>query len=475
MRSRGDVKVTQPVMPLPLFLDLSGRRVTLIGLGRRTHVSLARFLVSRGAIVRISDRKSVEQLSEELSLVADLPVDLRLGGHRDEDVADAEVVFVTPDASRELPVLEGARRRGIPISSEIELLFALCPAPIIGITGSAGKTTTTTLVGEMLRGGNRPVYVGGNIGVPLIDRIDDITPESWVVLELSSFQLENLRQSAQIGAVLNVTPNHLDRHSSFEQYRESKFNLIRYGQPGDVAILGADDVEAAGLASRCSSQIRWFSAHREIDVGAYRSGTALRLRDSVEGFICNVADLRVPGEHNVQNVLAAAAIARAANVDVGAIRQVATSFGGVEHRLEFVRNLGGVSYFNDSIATSPERAVAALLAMTRPVVLIAGGRSKHLPTDDLGRAIVNRARAVVTIGEMADEIESAIRAAGARDLPVERVNSIANAVRVASSLARPGDAVLLSPAGTSFDMFRDFEERGQRFKAAVHAMSVEGS
>ncbi len=215
-----------------LLDDFRGRQVTLVGLGARTHVALARYLVRQGARVRISERKPREQLSRELELIADLPVDLRLGGHRPEDVLDADVVFVSPGVPREIPILQLARDRGIPISSEIELLFARCRAPIVGITGSAGKTTTTTLVGEMLRADARSVYVGGNIGVPLIEKVDDIAADSWVVLELSSYQLEALRRGARIGAILNVTPNHLDRHPTFEHYRESKFNLLRYQTPG---------------------------------------------------------------------------------------------------------------------------------------------------------------------------------------------------------------------------------------------------
>ncbi len=459
-------------VPPVLRRDLRGRRATLIGLGRRTHVALARYLIRQGAIVRISEQRSADQLASELELVRDLPLDLRLGGHQESDVADADVVFVTPGAPRNLPVLDAARRRGIPISSEIELLFARCAAPIVGITGSAGKTTTTTLAGAMIATGVKPVYVGGNLGVPLIEQVDDIPPDAWVVLELSSFQLEGLGQSAHVGAILNVTPNHLDRHPSFEHYRESKFNLLRYQSPDDVAVLGADDPVATSLARRCVGGVRWFSAAGEVRIGACRRGDTLVVRDAAgEAAFADVRDLRLPGAHNVLNVLAAAALARAADVPPAAIGQVATTFRGVEHRLELVRELNGVAYVNDSIATSPERTVAALHSFARPVVLIAGGRSKHLPTDELGQAIVDRARAVVTIGEMAEEIEDAVRRHDReRRVAVERAGSLADAVARARRLARPGDVVILSPAGTSFDQFRDFEERGEVFKAAVHAL-----
>lgn len=452
--------------------DFRGRRVTLVGLGIRTHVALARYLVGKGARVRVSERKPREELAAELALVADLPVELRLGGHREDDVVDADLVFVSPGVPRDIPILAFARERGIPISSEIELVFALCRAPIIGITGSAGKTTTTSLVGEMLRAAGYSVYVGGNIGIPLIEKVDTISADSWAVLELSSYQLEALRRSPRIGAVLNVTPNHLDRHPTFEHYRESKFNLLRHQSPADVALLGADDPVAASLAAHCPGSIRWFSARRDVKAGAFRRGDDLVVRDKgIDARFAAASELRLPGAHNVLNVLAAAAVARAAGAGVAAIRQVATTFAGVEHRLEFVREIQGVSFYNDSIATSPERTVAGLRAFSCPIVLIAGGRSKHLPMDDLARTIVERVRALVTIGEMADEIENAVRAqSGGDTLPIERAANLDEAVRAARRLASPGVAVLLSPSGTSYDQFRDFEERGRRYKAAVWAL-----
>lgn len=460
-------------MAVRATVDFRGKQVTLIGLGRRTNVHLARFLVRQGAKVRISEQRSAEQLAEELSLIQDLPVELTLGGHQESDVADAEIVYATPGVPRELPVLVAARKRGIPVSNEIELLFALCRAPIVGITGSAGKTTTTTLTGLILGRGPRRTYVGGNIGTPLIDRVDEITPEDIVVLELSSFQLETISQSAHFGAILNVTPNHLDRHGTFEHYRESKFNLLRYQEPMDIAILGADDPVAASLADRCSGEVRWFSDRSEVSRGAFRRGDDLLVCDEAgEAVFATASALRLPGEHNVRNVLAAAAISRAAGASIAEISEVVTSFGGVAHRLEHVGDCNGVSYFNDSIATAPERTIAALRSFSRPVVLIAGGRSKHLPTDELAREIARHARAVVTVGEMAEEIAAAVAGEPtARAVIVDHAETVEEAVARASRLAGPGDAVVLSPGGTSFDQFRDFEARGDAFRAAVQALS----
>lgn len=455
--------------------SLQGLRATLIGLGTRTHVALARYLVRQGARVRISERKPREQLAAEITMIQDLPIDLRTGGHRDEDVADADVVFVSPGVPRDLPILALAQARGIPLSSEIELLFARCRAPIVGITGSAGKTTTTTLVGKIFEADGRRVHVGGNIGVPLIEQVDEITLDELVVLELSSFQLEALHARARVGAILNVTPNHLDRHPTFEHYRESKFNLLREQTPDDVAVLGADDPVAASLAPRCPGAVRWFSARQPVEIGAFRQSDLLLVRDARgDRAFAEIADLKLPGAHNVLNVLAAAAIASAIGATPGAIGEVARSFAGVEHRLEHVRDLRGVAYVNDSIATAPERTIAALRAINRPIVLIAGGRSKHLPMVELARLIVEKARSLVVIGEMADEIVDAVRAvSGGESLPIDRAASLALAVQRAHERAQPGDVVLLSPAGTSYDQFRDFEERGRVFKEAVWDLAPE--
>jgi UDP-N-acetylmuramoylalanine--D-glutamate ligase len=462
--------------PPTILTGWQGRKVTLIGLGRRTHVALAHFLVNQGAQVRVSEAKSAAELTLELNLIRDLPLDLRLGGHHVEDVADAEIVFVTPGAPRDLPVLLAARRRGIPISSEIELLFARCRAPIVGITGSAGKSTTTTLVGKMLAAAGRTVSVGGNIGVPLIEQVDAIQPDEWVVLELSSYQLEALHESAHVGAILNVTPNHLDRHPTFEHYRDSKLNLVRYQHPGDIAVLGADDPVASSLAAQCPAEIRWFSGRRPVERGAFLTGVDLVVRNEAGDSVFGRVDrLKLPGRHNVLNVLAAATISHAVGIEPATIGEVAASFGGIEHRLELVRELDGVRYYNDSIATSPERTVAALRSFERPVVLIAGGRSKHLPCDELAEAILEKTRAVVTMSELAEEIEDAVHrhdnGGGAR---IERADSLADAISRARRLANPGDAIVLSPAGTSFDWFRDFEDRGQQFKSIVAALAVEG-
>ena len=451
---------------------LAGRGVTLIGLGARTNVELARYLARRGARVTISDQKPADQLALEIGLLGDLPVTLALGGHRDEHVAGADYVFVSPGVPRELPILVAAREAGAVISSEIELLFAECASPIVGITGSSGKTTTTTLVGRMLQLAGRKTWVGGNIGVPLINRLDEIGADSWVVLELSSFQLETMTVSPTVGAVLNVTPNHLDRHGTMAAYTAAKANVIRHQRATDAAVLGLDDPIASGLAPLCPGRVAHFSLRDSVAEGAcLRGGDLVIRRDGAESVICRADEVRLRGKHNLLNVLAAATIAGAAGVEVAAIREVATSFGGVEHRIEPVREIAGATWYNDSIATTPERTCAALRSFAEPIVLIAGGKSKHLPLDEMCELIVARCRAIVTIGPMAEEIESALReTVGSERMTVERGGDLDRAVAIARRLARPGDAVVLSPAGTSFDAYRDFEARGNHFRELVAAL-----
>jgi UDP-N-acetylmuramoylalanine--D-glutamate ligase len=454
-----------------VITSFGGKRVVLLGIAR-TNIALARFLVAQGADVTAYDDKPADQLRARLDQLSGLPIRLALGGADLAVVDAADQLFVTPGASREHPLVRRAAERGLPVASEIELLFDLCPVPIAAITGSAGKTTTTTLAGEMLRRSGLPTFVGGNIGTPLIDRLDRLTPDARVVLELSSYQLEHLRRGPQVGAILNVTPNHLDRHPSFEHYRDAKANLIAHQRHGDVAVLGLDDPVAASLVGRGAGRKLFFSLEQPVVEGAFRHGERLFIAlGDLEGTICRQPEVRLRGEHNVRNVLAAALIAAVRGASLEAIREVATTFEGIEHRIEPVRTLDGAAWFNDSKATSPAETIAALRSFAEPVVLLAGGRSKNAPLDEMAAEILARARALIVFGEMADEIEAAIRAApGGERLEVRRAPSLAVAVALAREAARPGDAVLLSPSGASFDAFEDYEHRGRVFKQLVGAL-----
>jgi UDP-N-acetylmuramoylalanine--D-glutamate ligase len=516
-------------------MDFGGQRATVIGLAREG-TALARFLVEGGAIVTVSDIKSREELSEGIEALAGLPIRFVLGGHPTE-ILKAAVVFVSPGVPLEVPILAEARKRGIPLSSETRLFAQLCPAPIVGITGSSGKTTTTALVGGMLEKAGYRTWVGGNIGQPLIGHLTDIRPEDKVVMELSSFQLEffapwprepatglvlspaqnnvdgmeNLAfaftgqgWSPPIAAILNITPNHLDRHSTMEAYTEAKINILRYQGPGDVAVLGHDNpVTRELINSRLSvpnsPPVLSFSLRTEVEQGAFvqacpepspeplgfardklrrrgsrRDGKVVLRSGEEEWQICAVADIKLLGQHNVENVLAACAISGAAGADPQSMAQVATTFAGVEHRLELVRTLRGVRYYNDSIATSPERTVAALRSFEEPIVLLAGGRDKHLPWQEMAQLTLHKVRHLVLFGEAVPIIEKAIHDARGTmpdsQLVIHKCTTLDEVVEVAARNAQPGDVVLLAPGGTSFDAFRDFTERGERFRELVEAL-----
>lgn len=450
--------------------NLSGRRVTIFGLAREG-LDLARFLSGEGARVLVTDRKPASELQLELDTLADLDLETCLGGHPFERVLEAEIIFVSPGIPPGQPALVEARRRGLPLSSATALLFARCPARIVGITGSSGKSTTTALVGEMLRQAGQHVFVGGNIGRPLLGRLAELKPESVVVLELSSFQLETVDRSPAIAAVTNITPNHLDRHPSMGAYIAAKERIFQFQSPADWTVLNADDRVSASL--RPPGKVVRFSLAGQVE-GAFLEGGRLMLNlPEQRAEVSAVGDLALPGRHNLANALTACAVAGLQGATPGAMRSALRSFSGLEHRLQKVGELGRVLFVDDSIATSPERSMAGLAAFETPVVLLAGGRDKHLPMDDWARAIRRRAAAVVMFGEARELISCALQRAG---YPADRtrvVDSLPSAVRAGFELAEPGQVVLLSPGCTSYDMFRDFVERGQVFAAAVNDLARE--
>jgi UDP-N-acetylmuramoylalanine--D-glutamate ligase len=445
--------------------SLGGQRVTVFGLGREG-ADLARFLVSEGARVRVTDRKPPEELAETLAKIADIDVALTLGGHPTEEVLAADVLFVSPGISPEsVPALTEARRREIPISSATELFFDRCPCPIVGITGSSGKSTTTALVGEMLKANGQSVVVGGNIGRPLVGRLGELRPDSVVVMELSSFQLETIYRSPNVAAITNVTPNHLDRHVTMEAYAAAKTRIFRFQSASDWTVLNADDPVSQRFQP--PGDVAHFSLERVVR-GAYLSDSALRLEigDRSED-ICASADIALRGKHNLANALTACATAAVGGASSHAMRTALQNFRGLPHRLQHVGEVRGVAFYDDSIATSPERSMAALLSFAEPVVLLAGGRDKHLPMDGWAELICQRASGVVLFGEARDLIRAALARAGYRSERIRTADSIPAAVQAAMELASSGQVVLLSPGCTSYDMFRDFVERGEAFAAAV--------
>lgn len=456
----------------------SGQRVVILGLARQG-IALAHYLVDQGAEVVVSDLRRRNELADALDQLSGLPVETVLGGHPTTVLDAADLVCLSAGVPADTPVVLEALARGIALSNDSQIFLAACPATVVGITGSAGKTTTTALTGEMCRAGGRRTWVGGNIGRPLLLDIDMIEAGDLVIMELSSFQLEIMTRSVAVGAILNLTPNHLDRHKTMDAYTAAKARLLSNQSPREVALLGQDDPGAWALRSLVRGRIRAFSALEPVAEGAYlRDGMIVVRGSAAEQEVCLASKVKLRGSHNVLNVLAAAALADAVGVPVEAIAEVSRSFAGVEHRLELVREHKGIRWYDDSIATAPERMMAAVRSFTEPLVLLAGGRDKKLPWKQAASLVGERVRDVVLFGEAAELIQSHLAQCkpdngSSRAWHLERVvqvEDLEQAVEVAASLARPGDVVLLSPGGTSFDAYQDFEMRGDHFKELVRRL-----
>jgi len=475
--------------------DWQGMRVGIVGAAREG-LALVRYLGACGAQVVLSDAKPAEALTGALQQIAGLDVDLALGGVA-LDVASLDVLFLSPGVPAEAPVVREARQAGVPISSEPRLLTQSVACLVAGITGSSGKTTTTTLVGRMCDEARLSPWVGGNIGEPLTPRLLYGGAPELVVMELSSFQLELFAPEYQgseteqrrseasrvidlggwsphVAVVTNVTPNHLDRHATMEAYAWAKERILAYQRPEDWAVLNQDDPITCEMGGRAVGQVLAFGLRRAVAEGGCLRGDALVLRrGGQEAVLCRADEVRLRGRHNVANVLAAACCASALGVPAEAMAHVARTFAGVPHRLEHVCEWRGALFVNDSIATSPERSMAAMQAYTEPLLVLAGGRDKHLPWDAWAAMAGARARVVIAFGEAAPLIARALGEAArggtgpAAGPTLLEVATLEEAVAQAARLARPGDVVLLSPGGTSFDAYVDFEARGERFRELV--------
>ena len=467
--------------------EFKGRRVTIVGLGKgRTTAGLARYLVGKGARVTITDPKREDDLAEGIARLGETAkeVELVLGPSSDDlALAEPDFVFVIPGIRPRSPTILRALQRRVPVLTEIALFFRLCPATIVGITGTKGKTTTTTLVERVLARGTRRVIVGGNIGTPVIQELDRLRPEDVVVLELSSFQLETLGHSPHVAVVTNVLEDHLDHHGTRDAYIAAKRNIVAWQGPRDVAVLNLDDPATVSLHTGAASEVRGFSLSLQPRRGAYLDpqGRLVLVSGDRHSVVCEAKDLRVPGKHNVANALAAAIVGDVFDVPVRAIGDVLRAFEGVPRRLETVGEIDGVLWVNDSAATTPSATISALDAFDRPAVVILGGVAKGADFTMLAREVVRRARGAVLIGQAADDIASALTAAGAggSQLAVAKAPTLAEAVTNARALARPGDVVLLSPAcaaredysgGASLDHFTSVDDRGDRFVALVREL-----
>lgn len=464
-------------------MHLEGKKVAVVGLGV-SNLALVRFLVSRGALVTVLDQKPAGELAGRLQELPAGRVRTVLGpGYLDALGEPFDAVFLTPGMPKHLPQVEDVRRRGIPVSGEAPLFLELCPAPVAGITGSAGKTTTSTLVARMLEASGYRVYLGGNIGLPLIDHLGDIPPTARVVLELSSFQLELARTSPSVGVLLNLLPDHMDLHSSWEEYVTAKRHVFSHQGEGDWAVLNAEDPLVMEQAAHAPAQVALFGERGPFATGAWVEGHGegralmLRLPGGEPSAVCGVSTLRLVGRHNLLNALAAITAAGLLGGRREAMAEVLAGFTGVPHRLERVGEVEGVLYVNDSIATTPDRALAALATLQGPIVLIAGGYDKKLDFTRFARGTLDKVRHLILLGDTAPRIRAAVeqaaREAGVPGPGLHDVADMAQAVELARGLARPGDTVLLSPACASFGLFRDYRERGMLFKEMVQRMAKE--
>lgn len=450
--------------------SLRGRTVAVIGIGV-SNTPLLRLLLREGIAVTAcdrSDRAKLGALAEELEAAGAV---LRLGDGYLQDL-DRDVIFRTPGLRPDVPELEAARARGSVITSEMEVFFQVCPCPIIAVTGSDGKTTTTTIIAELLRAAGHTVHVGGNIGHPLLAEAGSIRPTDWAVLELSSFQLMTMTRSPHIAVLTNLAPNHLDIHKSMEEYVWAKENIFRHQQPGDIAVFNLDNAITRELSAHAPGRALYFSRQAEPENGVFLRGDAvISRRDGHERQIMTTEDIRLPGVHNVENYMAAiAAVDGLVPDDV--IRTFARAFNGVEHRIELVRTWRGVRFYNDSIASSPSRTIAGLRSFKEKVILIAGGYDKHIPFDVLGPEVVEHVKLLILCGATADKIRAAVeQAPGYRPGHPEilDVTPFQRAVETARDRAVPGDVVTLSPACAAFDQFKNFMERGKTFKSIVNS------
>lgn len=466
------------------MFDLKRKRILVLGFGRQGK-ALARWLPRQGAKTIVNDQRSERDLGVA---PADYPeVQFILGEHPLEALEGVDLVCISGGVPLDLPIVEAARSMEIPITNDAQLFMERCPAPIIGITGSAGKTTTTTLVAEMVKNAGFKTWVGGNIGAVLLDNLHEITPEDVVVMELSSFQLDLMTISPQIGAVLNITPNHIDRHGTMQAYINAKANIVRHQSSADIAVLCEDEPNSRSLEALVMGELVTFSSRTLVANGAFLAGTRVVLGgassfDATPHVVCEKSAIPLRGDHNVMNVLAACAIAGALGlatdrpgIEPEVMAATIQAFKPVAHRLELVRALNGVQYFNDSIATAPERLIAALRAFTEPLVLLIGGADKDLPWDEAVLLALQKARHIIVFGkagdkQVANKVMRLLNLRGARGDLISRVETLDEAVKRAAEVAQPGDVVLLSPGGTSYDAYADFAARGEHFRQLVAAL-----
>src|SRR6202140_1066816 len=451
------------------LMELNNKRVLVVGLGK-SGVASALFLKAHGAQVTVSDTKSGDELRNEIPVLLDHGITVETGGHGERTFRGQGLIVVSPGVPVDAPLLVQARAMGEAVIGEIELAAQFLPGPIVAITGSNGKTTTTTLTGEILAAGGLPTLVGGNIGTPAISLAERAKRETVIVLEVSSFQLETIHSfRPKVAVILNVTPDHLDRHRTFEAYVDAKARILENQQSADLAVLNAADPTCVAMAARTKAQVFWFSRQKEVQQGAWVLEGDILFRDGAQQReIMQVSEIPLKGAHNLENVLAAVCAGALMGCAPEKVRQAVRDFKAVEHRLEFVATIGGVDYYNDSKATNVDATIKALESFPANLHLILGGKDKGSDYTVLNHLLRQRVKRVYTIGAAAAKIESQIKAAD-----VVHAETLENAIRKANAVAQSGDVVLLAPACASFDQFKNYEHRGQEFKEIVRGLASE--
>ncbi|MGC2473000.1 MAG: UDP-N-acetylmuramoyl-L-alanine--D-glutamate ligase [Candidatus Sulfotelmatobacter sp.] len=448
-------------------MELNGKRALVVGLGK-SGVASALFMKAHGAQVTVSDTKSGDELRNEIPVLLDHGITVETGGHGDRTFRGQDLIVVSPGVPVDAPPLVHARSLGESVIGEIELAAQFLSGPVIAITGSNGKTTTTTLTGEIMAASGLPVLVGGNIGTPAISLAERAKAETVIVLEVSSFQLETIQTfRPKVAVVLNVTPDHLDRHRTFEIYTDAKARIFENQKASDFAVLNADDPTCVAMGKRTRAQVFWFSRQKEVERGAWvRDGNIVFRDASGQREILQVSEIPLKGAHNLENVLAAVCAGMLMGCSPEKVRQAVQEFKAVEHRLEFVATIGDVDYYNDSKATNVDATIKALESFPANIHLILGGKDKGSDYTVLNDLIRQRVKRIYTIGAAAAKIESQVKGA-----EVVHVETLENAIRRAHAVAQPGDVVLLAPACASFDQFKSYEHRGKVFKDVVSGLA----
>lgn len=450
---------------------ISNKKIAIIGIGV-SNIPLLDYFHQNNAKVTIFDRKTLDILDNKVvEKISKYNIDYSLGENYLSKLSGFDIIFRSPSCRPDTKELVEEAKHGAIITSEIEMLIKLCPGTVIGITGSDGKTTTTSLTYAILKEKGYDCYLGGNIGIPLFTKLNEMTPESIVVLELSSFQLMNMEISPNISVITNISPNHLDIHKSYEEYIDCKKNIFKHQSSDGIVVLNADNEITNKMKSEANGKVIMFSSKQRLDNGViYDNKTIKSCEDGLRRHVIDVKNVKLRGIHNYENICAAIA-ATSSLVDIDTQIKAITKFAGVEHRLEFIREINGVKWYNDSIGTSPSRTIAGLNSFDEKIVLIAGGYDKHLDYTPIAKPIVENVSALILVGATTEKIYEAVTKelkAQNKDMPIVKCTTLEETISIANKITKPGEVVLFSPASASFDMFKNFAERGDLFKKLVN-------